>query len=114
MLVTDLPERIQQQIHARVSFGEKTAPATVVDLSLSGTLVADLDLGVRVGDRVRVELEFDGRSAALEGAVVREVDRGSVGIRFPESVRNGQFEPPVRLSNLHRRLERLWLQSREK
>jgi hypothetical protein len=41
-------------------------------------------------------------------------DRGSVGIRFPESIRHGEFDPPIPLSNLHRRLERLWLQSREK
>ncbi len=114
MLIADLPERIQKQVQARIISGEQSSPATVVDLSLSGMLVSDLSLGVGTGDRVRVELEFDGRSAALEGAVVREVERGSVGIRFPESVRNGQFDPPVRLSNLHRRLERLWLQSREK
>ena len=86
----------------------------MVDLSLSGMLIADLDLGVEVGDTVTVAIEYDGRSAILEGAVVREVDRGSVGIHFPESVKEGEFDPPPPLSNLHRRLERLWLKSRDK
>ena len=69
---------------------------------------------MKVGDTVKVTMEYDGRTAVLEGAVVRAVDRGSVGIHFPESVREGEFDPPIPLSNLHRKLERLWLKSREK
>jgi hypothetical protein len=114
VIVADLPEHIQRKISTSITLGEQTSPATMVDLSLSGMLIADLDLGVKVGDTVTVSLEFDGRAAVLEGAVVRDVDRGSVGVHFPESIKDGEFDPPIPLSNLHRKLERLWLKSREK
>jgi len=114
VIVADLPEHTQRRITAAITLGEQTSPATVVDLSLTGMLIADLDLGVEVGDTVTAAIEYEGRSAVLEGAVVREVDRGSVGIHFPESVKEGEFDPPTPLSNLHRRLERLWLKSRDK
>ncbi len=114
VIVADLPEHTQRKISTAITLGQQTSPATMVDLSLSGMLIADLDLGVKVGDTVKVSLEYDGRSAVLEGAVVRAVDRGSVGIHFPESIREGEFDPPIPLSNLHRRLERLWLKSRDK
>lgn len=114
VLVADLPEHVQRRIHAQITHGDETSPVSVVDLSLSGMLVSGLRLNVGLGDRVRVQLEYEGRSTALEGAIVRKLDRDSFGIHFPESVRNGQFDPPVRLSNLHRPLERMWLQSRGK
>ena len=114
VIVADLPEHAQRQITTTITHAGKSSPATMVDLSLSGMLVADLDLGVKVGDTVNVTLEYDGRTAVLAGAVIREVDRGSIGIHFPESIQEGEFDPPVRLSNLHRQLERLWLKSRDK
>lgn len=114
VIIADLPEHAQRHITTAITLGEQTSPATVVDLSLSGMLIADLDLGVKVGDTVKVTMTYEGRTAVLEGAVVRDVDRGSVGIHFPESVREGEFDPPIPLSNLHRKLERLWLKSREK
>lgn len=112
--VADLPEHVQRQITTTITLAGKSSPATLVDLSLSGMLVADLDLAVKAGDTVTVAMEFDSREAILTGAVIREVDRGSVGIHFPESLKDGDFDPPIRLSNLHRRLERIWLKSREK
>jgi hypothetical protein len=114
VIVADLPEHAQRLITTSITLGDQTSPATVVDLSLSGMLIADLDLGVKVGDTVTVAIEHDGRSAILDGAVVREVDRGSIALRFPDSVIEGEFDPPIPLSNLHRRLERLWLKSRGK
>lgn len=114
VIVADLPEHTQRRITAAISLDKQRSPATVVDLSLSGMLIADLDLDVKIGDTVTAAIEYDGRTAVLEGAIVRAVDRGSVGIHFPESLKDGEFDPPVPLSNLHRRLERLWLKSREK
>lgn len=77
-------------------------------------LVGDLDLDVKIGDSVTVALEYDGFPVILGGAIVRAIDRGSVAIRFPDSIKDGEFDPPIPLSNLHRRLERIWLKSREK
>ncbi len=114
VIVADLPEHVQRQITTTITLAGQSSPATLVNLSLSGMLVADLDLDVKAGDTVTIALDYDGRSAILVGAVIREVDRGSVGLYFPESIKDGEFDPPVRLSNLHRRLERLWLKSREK
>lgn len=114
VIVADLPEYAQKRITTTITHGERTSAASMVDLSLSGMLIADLDLDVQVGDTVTVSLEYDGRAAVLEGAVVRAVERGSIGIHFPESIKEGEFDPPIPLSNLHRRLERLWLKSREK
>ncbi len=114
VIVADLPEHSQRLITTSITLGDQTSPATMINLSLTGMLIADLDLGVKVGDTVTVAIEHDGRAAVLEGAVVREVDRGSIAIHFPDSIKDGEFDPPIPLSNLHRRLERLWLKSREK
>ena len=114
VIVADLREHAQRQITTSITLGDQTSPATMVDLSLSAMLVVDLDLAVKVGDTVNVTLEYEGRTAVLAGALIREVGRGSIAIHFPESINEGEFDPPVRLSNPHRKLERLWLKSREK
>ena len=46
-----------------------------------------------------------------------DVDDGSLSTPDSEETTvtfTAEFDPPIPLSNLHRRLERLWLKSREK
>lgn len=113
-MVADLPEHVQRQISVEVTRGGQISGAALINLSLSGVLIAHLGFAVAVGDTVAITVDYAGRSATLAGAIVRTVEEGAVGIHFPESIRDGEFDPPVRLANIHRSLERLWLKHREK
>ena len=113
VIVAELPEFIQRKIVVEVSRGSQSSSATLVDLSMSGMLVADLGIEVEVGDSVATTLEFEDETVTLSGAVVRTVSHDSVGIRFPESLKDGEFDPPTRLANIHRAFELAWLQHRK-
>ena len=112
MAVGDLPEHLQRDLSTVIVHDGHQSSATVVDLSLSGMLVADLALDLQAGDRVTITLAFHDVATTLEGAIVRTVGDGRVGIHFPGTVRDGEFDPPVRLSRIHRALEQAWLQRR--
>lgn len=77
-------------------------------------LIADLTLELDIGDTVTATIEFGGRAVTLRGAIVRTVADGAVGIHFPDSIQHGEFDPPNALADIHRSLERAWLQHRKK
>ncbi|MGE0623932.1 MAG: PilZ domain-containing protein [Pseudomonadales bacterium] len=109
----ELPEHLQRQMSTVIVHDGRESAATVIDLSLSGMLVTDLEFGLSAGDRVAATIEFGGISTTLDGTIVRTVGNGRVALRFPGSVRDGVFDPPVRLSRIHRALEQAWLQARK-
>lgn len=116
VVIADLPDHLQRRIAAEIVRNGQESSATLVDLSMSGMQIAGVDprVEIEVGDTVTASIEYDGRSVTLEGAIVRTIDRGSVGIHFPESVKDGEFDPPNALATIHRRLERAWLKHRKK
>lgn len=85
----------------------------MIDLSLTGILVTDLQSALKVGDTVQVTIDAADVLTTLAGSVVRTVDETAVGINFPQSYRDGEFDPPVRLSRIHRAMEQAWLKSRK-
>lgn len=112
--VNTLPEPLKRNVSVQVAHGGLTSEATILDLSLSGILITNLNLVVKVGDSVTVFLEAADVSATLSGSVVRTIEEDAVGIHFPESFNEGEFDPPARLTRIHRALEQAWLRSRKK
>lgn len=112
--VNTLPEPLKRNVSVQITHGNQTSEATILDLSLSGVLITDLNLIVKVGDSVTVVLEAADVSATLSGSVVRTIEEDAVGIYFPESFSDGEFDPPARLTRIHRALEQAWLRSRKK
>ncbi len=113
VVIADLPEALQGQTRVEVDYNGKTSTATLVDLSLTGMLIdLDVDLDIEIGDHATTTIECAGRAVKLEGAIVRTIERGVVGIHFPESIKDGEFDPPTALAAVHRRLERAWLRVR--
>lgn len=113
MAIGELPDHLQRQMSAIIVHQGRQSAATVIDLSLSGMLVAELDFELRAGDRVAATIGFNDIAATLDGTIVRTVGNGRVALRFPGSLRDGVFDPPVRLSRIHRALEQAWLQTRK-
>ena len=85
----------------------------MIDLSLTGILVTDLQSALKVGDTVQVTIDAADVLITLAGSVVRTVEETTVGINFPQSYIDGEFDPPVRLSRIHRAMEQAWLKSRK-
>ena len=110
--VGELADAVAERLIVHVIHGARSRRSEPLDFSLSGILVVDPDATLGVGDRVVVHLRFDDRYVLLPGAVVRTVQGGATGIHFPDSVKNGEFDPPDELARIHRAVEHAWLQSR--
>ena len=113
MVVAELPDHVQRKISVQIITADGTSAAALVDLSLSGMLVAVVNLRVDIGDSVTTTIEYDGLVSTLKGAIVRSADDHTVGIHFPGSIQEGEFDPPVRLARIHRLLEQAWLKARK-
>lgn len=111
--IAELPEHLQRQMTTVIVHHGRQSSATVIDLSLSGMLVSDLEFELSTGDRVAATIEFNDIATTLDGTIVRTVGNGRVALRFPGSLRDGEFDPPVRLARIHRALEQAWLQTRK-
>ncbi len=110
--VGQLPDAVAERLVVHVIHQARSRRTEPLDFSLSGVLVVDPEAALSVGDQVTVHLRFDDRYLLLPGAVVRTVQGGAAGIHFPDSVKNGEFDPPDELARIHRSLEQAWLQSR--
>ena len=110
--VGELPDSVAERFVVHVIHQARSRAAEALDFSLSGVLIVDPDALLNVGDQVAVHLRFDDRFVLLPGAVVRTVQGRAAGIHFPDSLKNGEFDPPDELARIHRALEQAWLQSR--
>lgn len=111
--IGELPDHLQRQMSTVIVHQGHRSAATVIDLSLSGVLVADLEFELRTDDRVAATIGFNGISTTLDGTIVRAFGNGRVALRFSGSPRDGEFDPSVRLARIHRALEQAWLQTRK-
>jgi len=96
--------------------GQEETPVTPIDLSFTGMLVripADANLEPALDDHVDITLEFEGEKSTYH-AIVRRRTELTCGLFFPETIVDGELEPPDNLLRIAMELQRQWLGRRTK
>jgi len=85
--------------------------ATAVDVSITGILIDHAELRVVAGESYSVTLEYQDKSATIGATVVR-FEGSRISFHFPETLSDGELEPPESLMQVYRALETDWLKER--
>ena len=96
--------------------GQTESPVTPIDLSVTGMLArlpAEANIDASLDDHVEVTLDFEGQKSTYR-AVVRRRDENTCGLLFPETIKDGELDPPDNLLRVVMELQRQWLAKRTK
>lgn len=96
--------------------GQTETPVTPIDLSLTGMLARlpeESNVEPALEDEVIVTLEFHGVKSMYH-AVVKRRTEFTCGLLFPETIVDGELNPPDSLVRVVMELQRQWLAKRSK
>ena len=85
--------------------------ATAVDVSITGILIDHTELNFEVGESYSATLSYQDKTATVGATVVR-CDGSRTSFHFPETLCDGELEPPESLMQVYRALEIDWLKER--
>jgi hypothetical protein len=82
-----------------------------VDMSVTGIRLEHIVADIAIGESVFVNLKHRDKEARMKATVVR-FDGSRICLHFPDTLDDGELNPPVSLMNVYRALELDWLQER--
>lgn len=109
--VASLCEETRSGFSATIEADGQSIEYAAFDFSITGILIEDSRLRLIVDQTVSMALRYKEHSATIDAVVVR-CEKERTCFHFPDTLTDGELDPPDDLMRLYRALEMDWLRER--